>query len=311
MQDSTRVGTIVLNYNSSHDLGVCLPQLKAQRGVPHVVFVVDNASRPEEVERARATFARTWADGVAGTTAQIARCIEDGLPRAPAYLVLHDSNGGYSAGNNLGIRLAERLGAGAVLIANPDMRIENPDYVAELYATLMREPGSVVAASRIVGLDGEDQSPLTELAYWEELFWPLVALRNKLGKPISHVAVPSGHDPVAVAKVSGCCLMLRTDFLRSNGYLDEGVFLYCEEPILSAKVRRARRSLVFDPRLVAVHAHEKKSKGNPSRNMLRHIESRTYFIRNYADHGPVARFGLSLSYGLLKVVHCIRLRLRA
>lgn len=309
MQDLIRLASVVLNFNSSHDLAVLLPQLKAQRGIPHAVIVVDNASRPEEVERAKEIFTQTWPDGVAGATADITARIEGAGPPASAYLVLHDRNGGYSAGNNVGIRLADKLGASAVLIANPDMRLDNPDYAAQLYDTLMGEEHNVIAASRVVGLDGRDQSPLTELAYWEEFLWPVVVLRNRLGKPISHVVVPAGDQPVAVEKVSGCCLMLRTDFLRSNGYFDEGVFLYCEEPILSEQVRRVRGRIVFQPRLKAVHAHVKTSKGNPSRNMLRHIESRNYFIRYYARHGPVAKLGLSVSYALLKLVHRIRSRL--
>jgi GT2 family glycosyltransferase len=311
MEHSILVASIVLNYNSSHDLAVLLPQLKAQRGVPHVVIVVDNASRLEEVQRAKDAFLLAWPDGAVGPSADVAALSEQQWVRASAYLMLHDRNGGYSAGNNVGIRLAEKLGADAVLIANPDMRLEDPDYVAALYDTLMADRANVVAGSRIVGLQGEDQSPLTELTYWEELLWPFVVLRNALGKPISHVSVPQGRQPVPVQKVSGCCLMLRTDFLRSNGYLDEGVFLYCEEPILAEQVRRAHGRIVFEPRLQAVHAHKKSSKGNPSRNMLRHIESRMYFIRRYANHGSIAQFGLSLSYALLKLAHRIRLRLRA
>jgi GT2 family glycosyltransferase len=308
MEHSILVASIVLNYNSSHDLAVLLPQLKAQLGVPHVVIVVDNASRPEEVQRAKDAFLLAWPDGAVGPSADVAALSEQQRVRAPAYLILHDRNGGYSAGNNVGIRFAEALGAGAVLIANPDIRLDDPDYVSALYDTLMGDRANVIAASRIVGLDGEDQSPLTELAYWEELLWPVVVLRNALGRPVSHVSLPPGELPVPVEKVSGCCLMLRTDFLRSNGYLDEGVFLYCEEPILAEQVRRARARIVFQPRLRAVHAHRKGSKGNPSRNMLRHIESRMYFIRRYARHGPIAQFGLVLSYALLKLAHRIRLR---
>lgn len=309
MQDLIRLASVVLNFNSSHDLAVLLPQLKVQRGIPHAVIVVDNASRPEEVKRAMEIFSQTWPDGVAGTKADITARIESAGPPALAYLVLHDRNGGYSAGNNVGVRLADRLGASAVLIANPDMRLANPDYAAQLYVTLMGEEQNVIAASRVVGLDGQDQSPLSELSYWEELLWPVVVLRNMLGRPISHVVVPASDHPVTVLKVSGCCLMLRTAFLRGNGYFDEGVFLYCEEPILSEQVRRARGRIVFQPRLMAVHAHEKKSKGNPSRNMLRHIESRSYFIRHYANYSPSATFGLSVSYALLKLAHRIRLRL--
>lgn len=137
----------------------------------------------------------------------------------------------------------------------------------------------------------------------------MVVLGNKLGKQISHVVVPTSRQPVPVDKVSGCCLMLRSEFLRRNGYFDEGVFLYCEEPILSEKVRRARGRIVFQPRLLAVHAHEQKSKGIPSRNMLRYVDSRRYFTLHYANHRRIAKLGLSLSYVLLKWAHRIRLQL--
>ena len=303
------MASVVLNYNSSRDLSLLLPQLKAQGGIRHTVIVVDNASRPDEAALARHAFLEAWPDGFAGSVSDVVAHASLHDVVAPAYLAFNDGNDGYSAGNNIGARIAGELGADAVLIANPDMRIDDIHYVARLHDTLVREPAYLVAASRIVGLDGKAQSPLSELSYWEEFFWPLVALRNKFGKPISHVLTPAGEQPVPVEKVSGCCLMLRSDFLRDNGYLDEGVFLYCEEPILAAQVRRAHGLIVFDPRLLAVHAHEKRSKGIPSRNMLHYIESRRYFTRRYSRHGRIARLGLSFSYGLLKVAHGIRLKL--
>jgi len=308
MQEVIRAVSVVLNFNSSHELCELLPQLEAQRGVPHAVIVVDNASRSEEVSRAKEIFSQTWPYGLVGSTAEITASIKHAVTPSRAYLVLHEHNGGYSAGNNVGIRLAEELGAAAVLIANPDMRLEDPNYVAQLYETLVGERSNLIAASRIVGLNGLDQSPLRELSYWEELLWPIFALRNKLFKPSSHVVLPPGNQPAAVRKVSGCCLMLRLDFLRGNGYLDEGVFLYCEEPILAEKVRRAGGHIVFQPHLLAVHAHRKSIKGNPSRNMLQHIKSRCYYLRHYSNYRPIARACLFVSYALLRFAHLIRLR---
>lgn len=304
------VATVVLNYNSHADLLVSVPQLAEQRGVEHTLIIVDNASRAESVAQVSEWLAGWRPDAVTGTQAEVDAWVkshpQEARQHGRVYFVMHPENRGYSVGNNIGIRLADALGADAVLIANPDMRIEDPHYLAELTKELFGDEQNYVAASRIVGLDGKDQSPLREPTFWEELLWPRFYLSQFL-KPISYILPVSGEEPVRVPKVSGCCLLLRLSYLKATGHLDEGVFLYCEEPILAARVRSASGHIIFVPSLSAVHAHARSEKGNSSRRMLLFIKSRRYYLERYSGYDALQRYFLGMSYLVLHALHRLKI----
>ena len=243
-----KVAVVILNYNSEKDLKTCAEQVALQRGVEFSIILVDNASNQDSVKNLRTWLSGWRPNATRGNEREVNEWVKNNPKVAresgQVFLIENHENRGYSAGNNIGIRLADILGVDAVLIANPDMQIENPNYLAELSATLFSDPQYYIAASRILGVDGEDQNPLREATFWEELFWPRWFL-SRIFKKISHVIPVTKESVIAVPKVSGCCLMLRMSFLRQINYLDERVFLYCEEPILSAKVKRADAKIVY------------------------------------------------------------------
>lgn len=308
------VASVVLNYNSDVDLMASVPQLYDQQGIEHSLIIVDNASSPECVRRTQAWIGQEYPDVISGTFAEVLAWVrinsETVQVNDSVYLILNSENLGYSAGNNVGIRLAEVLGANAVLIANPDMRFDNPYYLVGLAEVLFTDRTHYIAASRIVDADGEDQNPSREAGFWDELFWPRFYL-SKFLKPISHVLPISGNDPVRVPKVSGCCLLLRMSFLRATEYLDEGVFLYCEEPILAARVREYNGKIVYVPSLSAVHDHIRSEKGNSSRRMQLFIKSRRYYLERYSGYGHIRITLLFFSYWGLAAIHKIKERFTA
>lgn len=299
----------MLNYNSERDLMTSAPQLAAQTDVKHTLVLVDNASRPESVAAIWAWLEDWRPDAVIGTQAEIDTWVDQNPEQARTpgrvYFILSNENRGYSAGNNIGIRLADELGADAVLIANPDMRIENPHYLSELTKQLFADEQNYCAASRIVGLDGKDQNPLRESTFWEELVWPRIYFAKLLGTATFIFPTPVDKS-VAVPKVSGCCLMLRMSFLKSTDYLDQNVFLYCEEPILSARVRMRGGAIIYVPTLSAVHAHVRSEKGNASQRMLLFIKSRKYYLKHYSGYQWWKLRTLDLSYCALTMLHKIR-----
>lgn len=300
------VATVVLNYNSHADLLVSVPQLAGQQGVEHTLIIVDNASRVESVAKISEWLAEWRHDAVTGTQAEIEAWVkshpEEARQRGRVYFILSGENRGYSAGNNIGILLADSLGADAVLIANPDMRIEDPHYLSGLTKHLFADERNYVAASRILGADGTDQNPLRESIFWEELFWPA----EKLFGPNRYVLHVVGETPISVPKVLGCCMLLRMSFLNSTNQLDDRVFLYSEEAILSAKVKRAHGKIIFAPRLSATHAHLATEKGNPSRRMSIFIQSRLYYLYKYSGYSKWKLAMLNISYRALNMMHKIR-----
>lgn len=309
--NTRHVSVVVLNYNTEGDTKICTEQIGRQEGVRLSIIVVDNASRNESVAEICEWLAAQHPGTTIGSEVEVRSAITNHPDRTEAsgqlYFVTHDDNRGYSAGNNIGIRLADALGAEAVLIANPDMRIEDPHYLAELTNQLFAGEQNYVAASRIVGLDGKDQNPLREASFWEELFWPRIYLAKLFGAG-SYVLPTTTDNPVAVPKVSGCCLMLRMSYLRATGYLDENVFLYCEEPILSARVHSQGGRIVYVPSISAVHAHVRSEKGNTGKRMLLFIKSRMYYLEKYSGHKQWQLQLLKLSYAALALLSAVRSR---
>lgn len=297
------VAVIILAHNSEREIPVLVSQMARQVGIACSTILVDNASRPASLAGIRTWLASAVPDAVCGSEEAVHAWVREHAGRARAgggtYLIEHPENRGYSAGNNLGIRLAEALQADAVLITNPDMRIEDPRYVAGLARRLLEREERMVAASRILGPDGTDLNPLREPAFWEELWWPRWLVKRWWPVRGYVTGSPSG-GPCTVAKVLGCCLMIRMSFLRRAGFLDEGVFLYCEEPILAAKVKAAGGTILFEPDLTAMHDHAVAPGPGARTRMLRYVRSRLYYLERYSGYGPWRLALLRVSYGMLR-----------
>lgn len=302
VSESVRIGAVVLTYNSVDDLRWSLDGLILQRSIETLIIVVDNASSKTNLAAMEEIFLEKLPDGIIVSAADATPSL---LNTSHALFVRSPKNYGYSAGNNIGARLAVASGCEAVLILNPDIRISDRYYLAELWAGMQSAPNCMVASSRVVNLMGRDEHPLREAKFLEELLWfrPLIP---KKFRPTSLVIPPTGTAPIEAEKLHGSCLLLRSSFLNAINFLDEKVFLYCEEAILATEVRRQGGQMMVFPKLEAVHAHIAETKGNPSKRMLLFIASRLYYLETYGKYGPVKIRVLRASYAILSLLHRLK-----
>ncbi len=252
-----RVAVVVLNYCSAELTRRCVEDLQRQEGVELDIIVVDNASpREGEAEKLSAL----------GQT-----------------LIVSGHNGGYNAGNNIGLRLAAERGHRLALIANPDMQFPDRSFVSRL-AEAIEESGAAAAGGAITDPEGHAQNPLRPDDGWTcEWRW-LADLM--LRRRASHVDT-NARSKICF-KLCGACLMLDLVEVSTLGWLDEGLFLYAEEAVLAAQLRRAGMKAVFVPEARAVHAHQKTT-SDPRERYAHWLRSRLYFIRNHAPYGPLGR----------------------
>jgi GT2 family glycosyltransferase len=185
------------------------------------------------------------------------------------------------------------------------MRYDNKDYCLELYKTLNNNDRNKIAASRIIGLDGNDQSPLREISFLEELFWirdfiPLYKKNN------SYIDRYKKDNISSVNKVMGCSFMIKLNFLKEINYFDQNTFLYSEEAILSSQIKKVDGLIKFNSKIKALHAHDLTKKDNSSKRMLLMLKSRKYYLKNYSGYNFFQLILLSLSYSFLKILHKIK-----
>lgn len=287
---------MILTYNSSEDLAGCLVGLRMQRGVDLRLIVVDNASKPDQLAQLEAIFHEILPEGRIFTASAAAAC------DTSAVFLRNDVNSGYSAGNNIGARFASDIGCEAVLIINPDVRINEPDFLAGLVDLITAHTDAAVACSAITNLSGAHENPMIEPNFVEEVLLPAKMLFGRF-LPSRRVGEILPSTPLLVEKVCGACFLIRTDFLHQIGFLDESVFLYCEESILSAQVRAAGLKMMMAPRLHALHAHRTNTKGGQLVRFQNWAKSRSRFHAVYGSYGALGQALLagsrSLTLGLV------------
>ena len=259
------VVAIVLNYNSTKDTKKCIGYLQKQDYKDFHIVVVDNHSPEQEQVEELKRF-----------------CKEQEID-----LILSDTNNGFSAGNNIGIKKAIELHAEWVLIINPDVEIRNVHYVSYVMKEVEKWNRVGVAASRILLPTGVNQNPMRELTASEEILFPLEILKQKLRKSNYY---KTEEVTGFCEKVSGCCFFANVDFLKENNLLDEHVFMYCEEPILSKSlVQKGYRALYIDE-IEAYHQHiDSEKPGNESKRMISFLNSRKYYIKKYSRYGVLGK----------------------
>lgn len=269
-----KIACVVLNYNDAETVEKLLGRIRGYRCFGKIV-VVDNASADDSLSRLR-----QWED-------------------EKIVVIEAEKNGGYGAGNNLGIRYAaECWGATHVVIANPDVSFEE-DCVRGLAKVFRRHPETGAAAVR---MEGEKEGPSLNAwrlhGFWGELLFMDPLGRRLLGRRLAYP--PSyfrGKKAVFVDVVHGSMLMVSAEaFWKCGGY-DEGIFLYQEEAALGRRLRESGFRTVF--LLTESYRHEhaasisKTWKDEIARQRLRE-DSVLYYMKHYLAVRPwqerLARF---------------------
>ncbi len=199
--------------------------LAAMEGLEGAVTIVDNASGDGSFEALSEAFA--------------------GHPRVR--VLQAGSNGGYGAGNNVGIRagLPDGRRPDYVYILNSDAFPER-DAIAKLKAYLDAHPEVGLAGSFIYGEDG---APHVTAFRFPSLLSEFEA--GARTGPISRllarwvVAPPPPEATGPVDWLAGASLMIRERVLDEIGLFDESFFLYFEETDLCRRARLAGWPTVY------------------------------------------------------------------
>lgn len=254
------VAVVVVTFNSADVVTGLLASLPAGLGdVRRTVVVVDNGSRDDTVDRVRAA--------------------------APdAVVVQARRNGGYAAGINLGV--ARVPGATAVLVLNPDVRLE-PGCVPELLAVL-RRTGAGIAVPRLTDADGRlIASRRREPTLLRALADAVVGAERagRLGRLGEVVTDPRAYDEPSVTDwAEGSTQLVSSRCWDAVGPWDESFFLYSEETDFALRARDAGYATYFVPTAHAVHL-EGGSAGSPLLWRLVVVNRLRLYARR---HGPVA-----------------------
>ena len=231
---SATVLTVILNYRTAEmTLRAAETAMTAMEGIAGAITIVDNDSQDGSFEAL-----------VAAT---------EGWPRVR--VIQSGRNGGFGAGNNVGIRVGLPDGSRPdfVYLLNSDAFPE-PDAIARLRDYLLENPDCGFVGSHVRGED--DVAHVTAFRFpsvWSE--FEGAAHTGVISRLLARHVVPMGvpDQPTEIDWCAGASVMFPVPVLDRVGLFDEAFFLYFEETDLCHRIRDAGFRGIYLPDARVVH----------------------------------------------------------
>lgn len=227
-----RLAIVIVNYRTPNLTIDCLASLQTEIEVgQHTVVVVDNASGDNSVEQIeQAITANNWHEWVKVLPSPV--------------------NGGFSAGNNLGIKA---ITADAYLLLNSDT-IVRPGAIASLIKAMETHPQAGLISPRLEWPDTTPQiscfryrSPISELIA-AAATGPVTQLLHSYDVPI-----PVSDEAIEPEWTSFACVLIRKEVIDQIGLMDEGYFMYFDDIDYCRRARDAGWKILHWPEARVVH----------------------------------------------------------
>ena len=280
------VDILVLNYNSP-DLTVEFVNSIYNYSSVGRIIVVDNASTDNSLT-----------------------LLKEQLSLEKIHIVSSNKNGGYGAGNNVGIKYAsEKLQSDYLLLCNPDIKIEN-DVILGLENFIRSHEEYGLAAARMLDAKGN---------YTQNTARKIPALRPYLFSPSM---IFSKYHPDAflysdidlwkegvydVDIVSGSCFMLDVTKFIEVGMFDENIFLYGEELVIGKRMKDCNYKVGFLPSYSFLHVHSASISRTYSSEISRwkiSMRSKRYILNAYYKINSFQKFVLEgvIAFAYLEIL---------
>lgn len=207
----SRIDLIVLNYNDYKTTSKFLEKIKDYKTIDHIV-VVDNNSSDDSYE----LLLKYKSDKI--------------------HVIKSEKNGGYSYGNNYGIKYAmKEFNTEYIIISNPDVFFEEKvvDDMKKMYDK--EERVAIVAPTMLI--NGELKWTSWKLPKFKD---DLISLSDMLKRWLGDKTLyPKEHfngEYSFVDVLPGSLFMIPANVMKKIGFFDEDVFLYCEEKMMSKRL---------------------------------------------------------------------------
>ncbi|WP_300364509.1 glycosyltransferase family 2 protein [uncultured Subdoligranulum sp.] len=206
------VGIVISNYNGWQDTVQCLESLQKQTCRDFEIILLDDASTNDSVVQ-----------------------LQSRLPANTVFLP-QESNVGFAAANNIGMRRALADGCDWVLLLNNDTTAA-PDFLETLLA---QTPPGAASCPKMLFMDPPD-----------EIWFAGGELDRATGK-VRHLGGHAKDGPAfgqkkQVSFITFCCVLLPRAVIEQVGFLDETLFMYCEDVDYCIRMGDAGVPLWFVP----------------------------------------------------------------
>ena len=266
-----KVAIILLNYNGAGDTIECIESIKQSVYKNYEIIVVDNCSTDDSVS-----------------------VLEDYSKKTPLIFLRSKWNNGFSAGNNIGIREAQKRNFDYVLLLNNDTLV-TIDFLQELLNAYERvDKGSVLSGTIMY-------------AYEREKIWYAGGSYSEWTAKAKHLRMNETADatPTEIEEVnfiSGCEVLIPIGDIKKIGLMDEDYFLYTEDLDYSIKIKKARIKMYYVPKSVIYHKVSSSTQKISKMVSYYSVRNRRILIHK---HFPFPKRIIAILYTDMQSVHRI------
>lgn len=230
-----------------------------------------------------------------------------------------EDNLGFAQGYNVAVKIAiRRWDPKYIVVMNPDTCLSRPGQLTYLLQYLDDSPSDIAVAQPLVHNRRKRVDPRLDvqgrrLPTWKDLAVSESILgryiwRTRYGAFIYREARPYT-APIRIDVPSGAFFVIRREVIDTHGLFDPRTFLYCEEYILGATLRRRGYSCHLVPHVCVEHEQGVATGLSFDRarrdSFRRKIESTVLYLRDYEHVGfwgrLLVRVAMEIGYVSRKV----------
>lgn len=256
------ISYIILNYNTWKDTIKEIEILKQLLNVNFKdIIVVDNCSPNDSYKKLKEYALKT------GIT-----------------LLYSETNKGYAAGNNIGLRYSYKYGYKYAWILNNDILIEDKDILKKMISVFKKDKKVAVVNPDIYTPNGH----LCNRNSIRGNIWDSTVGILQFVKKSRKIIDLGGYG--YVYRPQGCCMIVDLEKMNDVEYMDENTFLYVEEPILAEKLLQKDYYCACVTNTSVIHNHSFTVKSNLQKRKIQKIkkESNSYYLKTYRGYGRVS-----------------------
>lgn len=274
-----KTGFLIINYNDFESTEKLINNIKDYKTIDEII-VVDNKSTDNSLKQLKK------------------------IKLTNLKIVSSDKNNGYSSAINLGCKeLIKDLGKCNIIISNADIIINKEDDLKQLLDDLNKKDIGVVAPTILennnLNRGWKMPKPIIEIL----LNLPYIH-RFIRKKYLFYNEEHYKNKTSIVDIVSGCFFLIKSSILEEIDYLDENVFLYYEENILSSKLNKINKQIIIDNKIKIIHNHSVTIDKNLNKIKKYKIQKKSqyYFEKNYNNANIVELLLLKITSFITRLV---------
>ena len=266
-----KVGVVICNYNKAKDVIVCIRSVLESKNQDFHIYVVDNASSDDSVQRIRKEY---------GDNRKVT-------------LICNNENLGGSGGFNTGLRIAEEQGYPYLMCIDNDAFLDE-NCLGELISFMEKTPEAGIAAAKIYR--AENQGYIQQ--YGSYIDWNDYCVNSPYYNYPEDNTLP---EVIYSDAVPACAMMIRRSVIKEIGFMPEENFLYWDDTEWCYRCHLAGYKVASVGSALACHAMGAKKEDVTTFPTYYAWRNRIYFFMKFLPENKIGDMADSFLNGIFEI----------